>query len=311
MKKRLLDFLSCSKCGNRFDLVSVLSDKEEVLSGFLKCSCGKQHPITNGIPRFVKNDSYLDSFSLEWNIHQKTQLDSYSGMPVSEGQMQNRLSNGINNLRGKLVLDAGCGIGRFAEIAAKYGAEVVCVDLSYSVEIAYRNIGKLPNIHIIQADILDMPFKDSIFDLIYSFGVLHHTPDARRAFGSIPKFLKQSGELSIFVYASYSKAIVYSSAFWRVITTRIPKRLLYCLSYVSVPLYFLYKIPVIGMVGKALLPIPMINNWKWRVLDTFDWYSPKYQSKHTHWEVFDWFEENGIKDIRIYPGEVTMSGFKR
>ena len=311
MKRRLLDFLVCSVCNSQFSLIPVTTEKEEVLLGTLRCPCGKEYPIVNGVPRFVKNDNYLNSFSLEWSIHQKTQLDSYNSKPVSEMQMKNCLSFDLNSLAGKLVLDAGCGVGRFAEVAAKYGAEVVCVDLSYAVEAAYRNIGKLKNIHIIQADIFELPFKSETFDLVYSFGVLHHTPDAKKAFSSIVKFMKPLGVISIFVYSSYNKAIVYSSAFWRMLTTRIPKRLLYYLSYVSIPLYFIYKIPVVGAIGKMIFVIPMWDNWKWRVLDTFDWYSPKYQSKHTHWEVFNWFEENGLKDIRIFPGEVTMSGTRQ
>lgn len=311
MKNKLLDFLVCPICKGQFKLICATTEKEEITSGILRCSCGKEYPIIDGVPRFVKNDNYLSSFSLEWNIHQKTQLDSHNSKPVSENQMKNRLNFDLNNLVGKLVLDAGCGAGRFAEVVAKYGAEVVCVDLSYAVEAAYRNIGKLKNVHIIQADIFNLPFKPMIFDLVYSFGVLHHTPDAKRAFSSIVQFAKPLGTVSIFVYSSYNKAIVYSSAFWRIMTTRMPKMLLYYLSYISVPLYFIYKIPVIGAIGKMIFTIPMLDDWRWRVLDTFDWYSPKYQSKHTHSEVFNWFEENNLKDIKIYPGEVTMSGIKR
>lgn len=51
-------------------------------------------------------------------------------------------------------------------------------------------------------------------------------------------------------------------------------------------------------------------NWRWRVLDMFDWYSPKYQSKHTHWEVFDWFQGEGLVNIKIGEGEVTLLGEK-
>lgn len=43
---------------------------------------------------------------------------------------------------------------------------------------------------------------------------------------------------------------------------------------------------------------------------TFDWYSPKFQSKHTHAEVFHWFKEAGLSDIAIFEGEISMSGTK-
>lgn len=91
---------------------------------------------------------------------------------------------------------------------------------------------------------------------------------------------------------------------------RLPKRLLYALSYISVPLYYIYKIPVLGSILKMFFVISMYPDARWRVLDTFDWYSPRYQSKHTHAEVNRWFDEEGLRDIKIYEGEVTMSGVK-
>lgn len=311
MKIRLLDLLVCPYCKGNLKLNSERIEADEIVFGSLRCACGKDFKIINGIARFVKDDIYVSSFSLEWEVHQKTQLDSHNAESVSEDQMKSRFNFNLNNFSGKIVLDAGCGSGRYAEVSAKYGAEVVCVDLSYAVESAYRNLGKLRNVHIIQADIFNLPFKDNVFDIVYSFGVLHHTPDPRRAFSSLARLLKPKATFSIFVYSSYNKAIMYSSGFWRFFTTRLPKRLLYYLSYISVPLYFIYKIPVLGQIGKMVFVIPMWKSWKWRVLDTFDWYSPKYQSKHTHWEVFKWFEENGLKDIRIYPNEITMSGARQ
>lgn len=310
MKKRLLDFLICPNCRKGMELLPQLIEGDEVVSGILKCGCGENYNIQGGIPRFVRTDEYVGSFSFEWKVHKDTQLDSCNRGSLSENQMKERLDFDLACLKGKTVLDAGCGVGRFAEVAAKYGAEVVCADLSYAVESAYKNIGKSENINIIQADIMNLPLKPESFDLVYSYGVLHHTPNARLAFNAIAGFVKPKGKISIFVYSSYNKAIIVSSGFWRVFTTRIPKRLLYLFSFISVPLYYLYKIPLIGDIGKMIFVIPMRREWRMRVLDTFDWYSPKYQSKHTHWEVFKWFQDNGIRDVKIYANEITMSGIK-
>lgn len=310
MKKRLLDLLICRDCAKSFTVEAAQMDGDEIITGLLKCACGKKYKIISGIPRFISDDQYLNSFSFEWKVHQKTQLDSYNRRPISESQMMGRVNFGLAQLRAKLVLDAGCGTGRFAEVAEKYGAEVVCVDLSYAVDSAYKNLWKKNNVHILQADIFNLPLKRGIFDLVYSYGVLHHTPDALKAFEAVSKYVKPNGVMSIFVYSSYNKAIVYMSSFWRLFTTRMPRIILYWLSFISVPLYYIYKIPVIGRIGKMIFVIPMWDSWKWRVLDTFDWYSPRYQSKHTHWEVFSWFKNNGFKEIHIYPNEITMSGVK-
>jgi len=79
------------------------------------------------------------------------------------------------------------------------------------------------------------------------------------------------------------------------------------------------KIPGVDQLGHLALPgfvyhaIPKTNNHRTvsqHLLDTFDWYSPKYQSKHTYPEVFSWFEQEGLHDIRVLPRPVSISGRK-
>jgi len=221
------------------------------------------------------------------------------------------LGGDLQKLKNKLILDAGCGSGRYAEIAAKYGSKVICVDLSYSINFAKENLSQCKNVYFVQADIFNLPFANASFDAIYSLGVLHHTPDAQKGFNELCRILKNEGIISIFVYANYNKALVYSSEFWRKITTKISSEFLYHLSFVSIPLYYVYKIPVLGHFLRVTFPISMEKNPMVRALDTFDWYSPKYQSKHTHNEVAKWFEHNKLEIIRVPEGEVSMLGRKK
>ena len=111
---------------------------------------------------------------------------------------------------------------------------------------------------------------------------------------------------SITVYTGQNKYYVASTNFWRHITTRLPKRLLYAISHVAVPLYYIYRIPVLRQIGMGIFPINMDPRWRWRVLDTFDCYSPKYQSFHSYPEVFGWFEAVGCERIRAIEPAVTV-----
>lgn len=310
MKLELLDFVCCPKCGEQIFLRNEVYEKNEIKEGVLVCENAHEYKIISFIPRFVRTDDYSSSFSYEWTRFSETQLDSKIGTDLSERQFQGRIDFSLNQLKGKLVLDAGCGVGRYSEIVKKHGGVVVGLDLSYAVDSAFKNIGLEKDVHIIQGDILNPPFKKEVFDFIYSFGVLHHTPDAEGSFKCLTKFLKRGGIFSLFVYDSYEKAIVYSSDFWRKITLRLPVRILHYFCLISVPLYYLYKLPFVGNFFKAVFVISMRPEWKIRWLDTFDWYSPKYQSKHTHSEVFQWFNQMEFKDIKIFDYGVTMQGTK-
>ncbi|MFZ3245322.1 MAG: methyltransferase domain-containing protein, partial [Candidatus Acidiferrales bacterium] len=79
--------------------------------------------------RFVDAEKYAGSFGFQWHKHAQTQLD---GPDNTESEFDFRQRTGFtpDELRGKLVLDVGCGMGRFAEVASRWGATVVGVDLS-------------------------------------------------------------------------------------------------------------------------------------------------------------------------------------
>ncbi|MBK9484344.1 MAG: hypothetical protein IPO01_03770 [Chitinophagaceae bacterium] len=76
--------------------------------------------IINDIPRFVDSGSYASLFGDQWKEYKKTQLDSYTGSPTSESRLSRCLGGDLkDNLKGKLVLEAGCGAGRFTEVLLK------------------------------------------------------------------------------------------------------------------------------------------------------------------------------------------------
>ncbi len=301
------DILCCPGCQGP------LEQRDEAYS----CpACRKDFPVVRGLLRFVEPENYADSFGYQWQHFDRTQLD-HAGRHLSEPDFRRKTGLTPEDLKGKLVLDVGCGMGRFAEVASRWGARVVGIDLSAAAEVAARNLADREFVAF-QADVFALPFAPESFDFIYSVGVLHHTPDCEKAFKSLPRYLKPGGSISVWLYSGYNNWHRFSDIY-RKLTSRMPPRLLLSILRVMVPVFYwldrgLRKVPAMGRPAAGLVhhlfPVNRNADPEHRVLDTFDWYSPKYQSKHTYEQVFRWFESCGLKDLCVIEIPIAVRGRK-
>jgi len=273
-------------------------------------ACGRRFPVVDGVPRFVAHEHYSGSFGFQWNRFAQAQLDSANGTTRSLDTFVLKTGWRLEDLGGRRVLDAGCGMGRFAEVCANAGADVHAIDLSVAVEAAHANLGRRANVHVYQADIMRLPFAEASFDRIYSIGVLHHTPDTRAAFLALCPLLKPGGTIAIWVYTRELAQRFAGGEALRKLTPHLPKRWLLSLSRVAVPLYRVHQHPRMGPWTSWLVPTSLNPDPVWRWLDTFDWYSPRYQWKHTYDEVEAWFREAGLVDVRRLPFPVSVGGVR-
>jgi len=311
MKLAALDVFVCPACQGGLALRVRRERNEEILEGSLRCGgCGSSYAISGGVPRFVADGAYAGSFGYQWQWFRTVQLDSMNGASRSEEMLHATTGWRDDEYRSRRLLDAGVGAGRFAERAAAKGAEVFGIDLTGAVDAAFHNIGLRANVHLAQADILALPFRRDTFDLAYSIGVLHHTPDPQAAFARIAPAVKPGGQFAVYLYARYGSSHRASDAL-RAVTTRLPLRLMWALSAAAIPLYYLYRVPVLGTLARLAAPISLEADWRWRWLDTFDWYTPKYQWKFLYPEVFRWFRDNGFGDVALFDGPIRMCGRKR
>lgn len=219
-----------------------------------------------------------------------------------------RTGFGPELLEGCTVLDGGCGMGRYARIAAESAKGVVGIDLSRAAHAAAEVCRDRPNASFARADLFSLPFPADCFDRIYSIGVLDHTPDPRRAFLELARVLKPGGLIAIWVYRKERPALERVMDLHRAVSTRLPVPVLEGLSRAMAPVggwkrrlmssrsRVVQRAGVVlnlMTIGVSMHPDPVV-----RVCDTLDWYAPKFASRHTPEEVAGWFAEAGLVEVR-------------
>ncbi|HEV2060924.1 MAG TPA: class I SAM-dependent methyltransferase [Solirubrobacteraceae bacterium] len=143
----------------------------------LACPGGEVFPVRAGVPRFVPDDGYAAAFGSQWLQYRLTQLDSHTGLPISEERARRCLGEELwNSLAGASVLECGCGAGRFTEVLLGRGARVTSIDLSAAVDVNASSFPPGPAHRVAQADILRLPLAPRQFDVVFCLGVVQHTP---------------------------------------------------------------------------------------------------------------------------------------
>jgi SAM-dependent methyltransferase len=313
LKPSIVSLLVCPACHHSLDIVAEKVEVSEVMEGNLVCrGCTSRFPIVRGVPRFFRKaldaeqKATAAAFGYEWTHYSTlTSADAKEFLawiaPLAPA-----------NFKDRIVLDAGCGKGRHIFLAAQFGARtVIGVDLSDAVEAAFRNTQNLPNVHVIQADILDLPFMKP-FDLAYSVGVIHHLPVPKSGFTTLSSHVKPGGRVSIWVYGKEGNLWIEKliDPIRKNITSRLPRFITRCLCFVPAVTLFaglklLYRPARKHGWLKRRLPysdyLCSISEYSfsenfWNVFDQLVAPTAFYHSRE---EVVDWFKTVEANDVEI------------
>jgi 2-polyprenyl-3-methyl-5-hydroxy-6-metoxy-1,4-benzoquinol methylase/uncharacterized protein YbaR (Trm112 family) len=313
----------------------------EIEEGLLVCSaCRSLYPIVDAVPRLVQNaqqeystfferlrdvikqvtgsrlaadtphkddPSVFDprsneSFGLQWTNQaegEKTWFKDDASLRTEEFLYS--LAVEREELRGALILDAGCGNGRLTASITNFGAEVVGMDLSAGIERAQagraRYAGERQHfVHFVQGNVMELPFRCGSFDAIHSSGVLHHTPSVKRAFTSFLSSVRPGGRVYVQLYRRREAWVRIPNALLRTVTSRLSPNLLYRICWAAVPLHTALVIFVARLRGENS-PIASASRGE-RALSLFDHFSPRYQHRYRPQEVRHMFEAAGLIEIQ-------------
>jgi SAM-dependent methyltransferase len=185
-------------CPDSHQPLRPVPDTEEITSETVavRSASGSSYPVIDSVPRFVPLNNYAAAFGLQWQIFRRTQLDSYTCTSISRDRLE-RCVGGFQSVRGKRVLEAGCGAGRFTEVLLAEGAQVFAFDLSAAVKANLDNCGGRAGHFVCQADIRKLPVAPRSFDVVLCLGVIQHTPDPEETIRALAEQVAPGGLLVI------------------------------------------------------------------------------------------------------------------
>lgn len=322
--ERIIETLRCPACHGALSWTEEDSVGD---SGLVCLQCQEKFPVIGGMPRLLllplreallgngsatgKDARLVEtalSFGFEWTRFPEM-YEEWSQSFLSYMQ-----PHGPEFFRGKRVLDAGCGNGRFAHYAAEYGAEVWAIDLGPAVEVARRNTEDAGQVQVVQADLHQPPFALESFDFIYSIGVLHHLPDPEPAFRNLLRFLKPGGEIQIYLYwkpegQPVKRALLAGVTAVRQITTHLPHAAVHALSFPAAvaaygffvwPYQVLKRVPGLDRLAERI-PMKQYASFPFRVCvnDQLDRFSAPIENRYSREEVANWLSRAGLEEPRI------------
>ncbi|MEP6911185.1 MAG: methyltransferase domain-containing protein [bacterium] len=312
------------------------ADGGEIASGLLRCEyCERWFPIVRGIPRMLPDalqehwaslrphvpqpapeslrplmenltspgsiscdQQTRENFSYEWDYHElggKTW-----GMQLSDRVrwfFLEPLRIPAAELRGKVMLDAGCGNGSQSVAYTALGLEVIAVDLSSGLEHgqAYRRLhrGAVPErVHFVQADLQRPPLGPASVDIIHSAGVLHHTPDTLQTFRALRPLLRPGGTFYVWLY-KYEKWVTPVVNSIRALTTRIrPEGFARIAQVMAVPfIAFCKTVNALGVRSYSKI------SRREAALALMDIFGAPYAYYHSFDEVAGWYNASGFTEV--------------
>lgn len=330
MKLSLLPHLICPQCGDALYVQDTHWKGDDIHHGSLIChKHTHKYEIDGGVPILVPPDisgeqkQVAETYDRKWDMipdygYSETTLEFQR-----KWYLQKFGWKGAGRFKRFLwgkehVLDAGCGLGRDVKFYAENTQGTVFgADISNSVLIAHKKLGHLPNVHIVKADMTQLPFRTDYFDFVASDQALHHTPNTHASFRKLLQHVKPHGQMAVYVYRRKGETREFVDDLMRKYTTEMSYH--DCMTFATACTVFGKLVSGLNMelqrdIYHNVFKCFWDGNYDFttNVLINLDWYQPKYAWRHTPEEVKSWCEESNlvVRNFDICDSGISVRGYK-
>lgn len=342
----LAEILVCPACR---EPLSVLAEGDiDGVLGHRGDACVERYPVIGGIPRLLRGDArqavarkYPGWFA---DPRWRDQVADWSAKPIADhpdlaiverfdrewaqfhsmpaGERARVFTSYFDVVdpgslgSGNIVLDAGCGSGRWSYEMADRGTHVVAMDLGLSIEIAERNTRGLP-VRCVQADVRDTPFRPETFDFACSLGVLHHVPETDAALAAICRTIKPGASLLLYLYYAletrpgWYRALFKAADGLRHTLSAAPHWLTRSVTgVIAATVYWplARSARLLRRLGftsiAAALPLAFYSDLSFHTMrnDSLDRFGSGLEKRYTGAQVVALMSQAGLRDVRLSPG---------
>jgi SAM-dependent methyltransferase len=315
MRQRALVFLVCPDCHGELRSTVESFAGDEVVEGRLTCAeCAIDYPIRRGIPRFpcaepetARERRLRDRFAWQARRFGTDGFGASDAGPPFESfvaPLEER------DFQGRVVLEAGCGTGRWAIAAARWGArDVLAIDVGDAALVARENARGHPTVHVVQADLRRLPLRrgfTSQIDLAFSIGVLHHLEDPLGGLRALADVTRRDGRVHFWLYAAEGNTGLASrlDPLRSHVTSRLPLPVVSGLAFaLCAGLY-----PVSRLVShsrETRVPYGAYLGWLGRFpfgharAVLHDFLSTPLTRYVSRWELERWLRESGLEEVEL------------
>lgn len=253
----------------------------------VRCEARHTFPVINGVPKLLASDEGRPinvSFSAQW----EREPERTWGVSLEERVrvLLRQLELSRDDFAGKTVLDAGCGSARLSNAITVFGCTVVGADISDSVFRARDRFRENRALQLVQTDLSQPGLAPGAFDVAFAGGVLHHTPNTKRAFDRVAELVAPGGRLFVWLYHA-RPGLSYS--------VRMKGRALVA----PMPAIVKRAVAFAATAASTARRPRGDSSWRERYFNNIDFFTPRYRWEHVPEELESWFREAGFIDVRL------------